>query len=217
MSKLSDEVGDALAYRNAQLKPLPKLHLGCGKTIIPGWLNLDMVKGPGVDIVADLDDVAANPLPIPDGTLDEIVGLHLIEHLRNPLALMEELYRVAAPDCRVTFATPYGSSDDAWEDPTHVRPYFLGSWDYFAQPTYWRADYGYRGDWRLDEVELSLHRHAITDEAGELLDASDVMEVVARDRNVVGQMTVILRAVKPARAQDRDLMSQPKLTFTLAE
>ena len=32
-----------------------KLHLGCGKTILKEWINLDIMKGQGVDIVADVN------------------------------------------------------------------------------------------------------------------------------------------------------------------
>ncbi len=194
-----------------------KLHLGCGRTIIPGWVNLDLIPGEGVDCVADLDDVASTPLPFDDDTFDEIVGLHLIEHLRNPLAFMAEMHRVAQPGGTITFTTPYGSSDDAWEDPTHVRPYFMNSWGYFGQPFYWRADYGYRGDWDLTELQLSLHPETVKDDDGDLLDPDEVMVVIGRDRNVVSEMTAILRAVKPAREPLRELMTRPHLSLTLAD
>jgi hypothetical protein len=47
---------------------------------------------------------------------------------------MEELHRIAKPNAKVVFKVPYGSSDRAFEDPTHVRQYFLHSFDYFCQP-----------------------------------------------------------------------------------
>ena len=37
-----------------------KLHLGCGHDLLPGWLNVDGRPGPGIDLVADLDDLAAH-------------------------------------------------------------------------------------------------------------------------------------------------------------
>ena len=114
------------------------LNLGCGRNPIDGYVNLDRQALPGVDVVHDLERF---PLPFDDDTFDEILGVDLIEHITDALGLMAELWRIAKPGCVCTFALPYGSSDDAWEDPTHVRPYFLNSWMYFAQPTYYRAQY----------------------------------------------------------------------------
>lgn len=37
-----------------------KINLGCGTDIKPGWVNVDIAKLDGVDIVHDLDEL---PLP----------------------------------------------------------------------------------------------------------------------------------------------------------
>jgi predicted SAM-dependent methyltransferase len=125
-----------------------RLHLGCGRTIMPGWVNLDMMPGMGVDVAHDLDRCDVTPLPFEADTFDEFLASHLFEHLRNPLPFMQELHRIAKPGAMATFRVPYGSSDDAMEDPTHVRLCFLNTFGFFSQPFYWRADYGYRGDWQ---------------------------------------------------------------------
>src|SRR5262245_8385571 len=101
-----------------------KLHLGCGRNALPGWINVDRAELPSVDVVADLDACRTVPLPWPDGSVEECALLHVIEHLRDPLPLMQELHRVAAPGALLTIRTPHGGSDDAWEDQTHVRAYF---------------------------------------------------------------------------------------------
>ncbi|HZP31094.1 MAG TPA: methyltransferase domain-containing protein, partial [Acidimicrobiia bacterium] len=111
-----------------------RLHLGCGRSPLPGWVNVDAVAGPGVDLVHDLDRCADRPLPYPSDSVDEFLASHLLEHLHHPLPFMQELHRVARPGAAATFHVPYGSSDDAFEDPTHVRQYFVNSWIYFGQP-----------------------------------------------------------------------------------
>ena len=189
----------------------PKLHLGCGRNILQGWTNLDWVNKSGVDVVADLDDCANTPLPFSDNYFDEFLGHHVIEHLNNILPFFEEIYRVAKPEARAVFHVPYGSSDDAFEDPTHVRRYFVNSFDYFSQPCYWRADYGYRGDWQVEKLTVFVERNKYP---GQQL--PQIIDDIQRKRNVVKEMVVELRAVKPARPQLKDLIVKPRVDINFA-
>jgi hypothetical protein len=120
---------------------------------------------------------------------------------------MEELHRVTRGGGTAVFRCPYGSADDADEDPTHVRRMYAGSWGYFSQPYYWRADYGYRGDWQLTELTLSV--------IPELASATDeeLYSMIRFQRNTVAEMTAVLRCVKPVRKPLREL--QDKFTLTL--
>lgn len=186
-----------------------KLHIGCGLDTKNGWTNLDITPGAGVDIVANLD---TDTIPLPDNSVEEILGLHVIEHLHNPLHAMSELYRIAKPDALMTLACPYGSSDDAWEDPTHVRPYFVGSWSVFGQPYYWRADYGYRADWQIETVMLQLDRRIWA-----TVPAEDAAAAIHTQRNIVHQQVAILSAIKPTRARERALLEQPDLRLQLVD
>ena len=187
-----------------------KLHLGCGRMILDGWINLDIMDLPGVDITADLDDCRKNPLPFCENSIDEILCSHTIEHLQNTLDFMQELHRIAKPDASAVFLVPYGSSDDAFEDPTHVRPYYLHSFEYFAQPCYWRADYGYRGDWQVEKIDLLMD--AKTCEGKE---TCSILYEINRLRNTVLEMTVLLRAVKPIREPQKEYQSTPKISILL--
>lgn len=187
-----------------------RLHLGCGRTILKGWVNVDQVSLPGVDFTADLNACRVQRLPVADDSVDEFLLSHVIEHIPDTLSLMQELHRIAKPGAVLTARTPYGSSDDAWEDPTHVRAYFIQSWGYFSQPYYWRADYHYRGDWQPEKLELVVDRH---DNEG--LAPKDILARVFTDRNVVEEMVATLRCVKPIREPRRDLQVLPQITFTL--
>lgn len=180
-----------------------RLHLGCGADVRPGWINVDSQPRPGLQIVADLNDVRRQKLPLDDDSIDYILGAHVIEHIPNSLDLMQELHRVAKPGALAEFLVPYGSSDDTWEDPTHVRPYFLNSFMYFAQPAYYRADYGYRGDWFCRRLLVTVK----ADYRG--WDRAAILEAINTKRNVVAEMKAELVAVKPIRPNDRALLRHP--------
>lgn len=183
-----------------------RLNLGCGRSALPGFVNVDRVALPGVDLVADL----SAPLPFVDSEAEEIRLSHVLEHMAEPLPLMQELHRVAAPGASLILSVPYGSSDDAWADQTHVRPYFLGSLQAFAQPFYWRADYLYRGDWRIEGIVLVL------DDRFRGCTAQEAMAALRRERNVAHEMIARLVAVKPIReplAYLREPLPQIELMF----
>jgi len=172
---------------------------------IPGWVNLDIAALPGVDVVADIERCAEAGLPFAADAFDGFLMSHVVEHIRNVLPLMTELHRIARPGASLMIRVPFGGSDDAWEDPTHVRPYFLNSFGYFSQPFYWRADYGYRGDWQPERITLRI--------AAALVDGltpQAVMEKVQTGRNVVREMVAELVAVKPVRAADAALQRAPR-------
>jgi SAM-dependent methyltransferase len=188
-------------YYDLDHNQLTRLNLGCGHNPIAGYVNLDRADLPGVDVVHDLESF---PLPFADDTIDEIIGVDLIEHITDALGLMQELWRIAKPDAVCSFALPYGSSDDAWEDPTHVRPYFINSWAYFSQPYYYRADYGYRGDWQPETLQLDV---TVTGTVEDLH-----LQVMAL-RNVVQRQIVTLRAIKPARECLQSLIVPPRVGF----
>ncbi len=182
-----------------------RLNLGCGRDIRDGWVNIDSAPLPGVDHVVDFDNKPV--LSLDDDSVDHSEGSHVIEHLRDPLPFMAELWRVTKPDGTVMFRCPYGSSDDADEDPTHVRRMFAGSWGYFGQPHYWRADYGYGGDWQPESVVLLM------DPSLNHLSDDELRIAVQFQRNVVLEMVAVLRAVKPARGPLRALQHQPTVTI----
>lgn len=188
-----------------------RLNLGCGRRALDGWVNVDAVALPGVDVVADLDRCRERPLPFDDDSVEAFHLSHVIEHLRDPLGLMQELHRIARPGALAEIRCPHGASDDADEDPTHLRRLFPGSFGYFAQPWYWRADYGYRGDWQATRIELHVPRAIHEREP-----VDTILERIRRERNVVVEMVGWLEAVKPARAPDPALRSLPPVTILWA-
>ena len=188
-----------------------KLNVGCGRNILPGWLNLDVAQLPGVDIAFNLERCKDEKIPLENDSVEEFLLSHLLEHVNNALPLMEELYRIAQPNALAKIRVPHGSHDDAWEDPTHVRPYFPGSFGYFSQPFYWRADYGYRGDWRLEKLYLMVSKQRFEGKTPQA-----IYDEVHHGRNMVLEMVADMRAVTPIRQPLRELQTPHQLEFVLS-
>lgn len=110
------------------------------------------------------------------------------------------------------FRCPYGSSNDAFEDPTHVRQYFPCSFAYFGQPAYQNADYGYRGDWEIVQLVLAVGRARYEGKSH-----ADIWHDVMSLSNVVRELQVELRAVKPIRKQSFELMGTLVAEFAFVD
>ncbi|MEZ5980219.1 MAG: methyltransferase domain-containing protein [Planctomycetota bacterium] len=100
------------------------LDLGCGPRKVPGSYGVDRHAYDGVDQVLDLD---SPPWPLPSDHFTEIHARHVIEHVHDVVAFMQEVRRIAAPGCTVTIEAPHFSSLNAFRDPTHKR-YLASSW-----------------------------------------------------------------------------------------
>jgi SAM-dependent methyltransferase len=189
-----------------------RLNVGCGRNIMDGWVNIDASPLPGVNLVCDLDRVRQTPIALPDATVELFLLSHVIEHIHDTLGLMQELWRLALPGARAVIRVPHGASDDAWEDPTHLRPYFPSSFVYFAQPAYWRADYGYRGDWQPGKTTLLVDKDRCQG-----LSEQQILVKLTHERNMVKEMVCELRCVKPLRAALFELQQQPEVEIVIVQ
>lgn len=111
-----------------------KINLGCGKTKIPGVIGVDRVKVEGyTDVVHDLDVI---PYPFESNSISEIHMYHVLEHLHNPKEKMEELHRILKPGGKLLLRVPHFSSQGAFTDITHIRPFGYLSFDCFEPENY---------------------------------------------------------------------------------
>lgn len=97
-----------------------KLHFGCGRRILPDWVNIDGWPFPGVDFTTDL----RQPLPFGDAACQLIFTEHVFEHIDAGfrLPVLREFrrilqpggtLRIVVPDCE-KFADAYTRRDMAW-------------------------------------------------------------------------------------------------------
>lgn len=71
-----------------------KLNVGCGARRIEGYTGVDAVKRTAADIVAP-----ASKIPLKDGSVEEIMAIHLVEHVHvwEAPALLREWFRLLSP------------------------------------------------------------------------------------------------------------------------
>lgn len=176
------------------------MNLGSGPRPLSGWVNVDRFEP--CDVLRELDtaDWSGQPLTLAE-SVDEFFASHLLEHIVRIEELLAECWRVAKPGARFVARVPYGSSDDADEDPGHVRRFFRGSWGYFGQPYRWRGGGVYAADWQVRHVWLVAPGYPSLAE-------------IDRGRNLVDEMVAEMVAVKPARARDRGLIEHPQVSVT---
>ncbi len=108
---------------------MKSVHLGCGPNHKLGDVGVDILPGPAVDVVHDLNVV---PWPLPSATFDRIICIDVIEHLQNVVSVVDEIHRIATPGARVSIQVPTSTSRDFYTDPTHVRGFGYRSFDYFV-------------------------------------------------------------------------------------
>ena len=107
-----------------------KLNLGCGEKRIPGFLGVDRIKTPAVDVAHDLNKF---PYPFADNSTDEVLLDNALEHLDDVIKVMEEIYRICKNGAPVRIYAPYFKSNSAFTDPTHKNFFTETSFKYFIE------------------------------------------------------------------------------------
>jgi SAM-dependent methyltransferase len=100
-----------------------RLNLGSGNRPLEGYVNVDVRDRPGVDVIAD-----AIALPFEDHVAAEVQASSLLEHFRDPYAVLDEAYRVLAADGVLVVRVPSPWSQAGLLDPTHVFLADLKQW-----------------------------------------------------------------------------------------
>ena len=129
-----------------------KIDFGCGQRKKEGYVGVDALSLPGVDVVHDLNIL---PYPFEDNAAYDTWMDNVLEHLDNPLKVMEEIYRISRNGAKVVVGVPYFRSFYATIDPTHKN--FFGVWwfNYFDPSHPFHSRYGYtKAQFRLDKLEF---------------------------------------------------------------
>lgn len=167
---------------------LLRLDIGCGPSKLPGTLGVDVVPGPAVDHVVDLDK---EPLPFADDSVGYVHSSHCLEHLIDPETMWKEITRVAANDASVELWLPYGWNNDAFVfghknffNETHFRHLTDFS-------DHWRNSLG--AYWQVRELVFVLEEGALGDLSAHGCDLPFALKYF---KNVVREMGVMITIVK---------------------
>jgi predicted SAM-dependent methyltransferase len=101
-----------------------KLHLGCGKRHISGWLHIDAIDYPHIDHVAQIDHLPF----IQDNSVEIIYACHVLEHFkrRDVSRVLKEWYRVLKEGGILRLAVPdFAAICEVYQE-TQDLPQLLG-------------------------------------------------------------------------------------------
>lgn len=149
------------------------LDIGCGN-IPRNPLNAEELFG--IDIRgADLAlsnvkawDAIREPIPYPDDYFSSVSCFDFLEHVPRIIyestgetrfvfvELMQEIYRVLAPNGILLAASPYYPLHEAFSDPTHVNYLTKSSHLYFCGDSPLARMYGFSGRFSAELVERGL-------------------------------------------------------------
>jgi len=78
-----------------------KLNLGSGGDVRPGYVNADIRRETGPDVVCDM-----HSLPFRDDVFNEVLLIDVIEHSKEPVRVLRELHRVLKKDAELWLRCP---------------------------------------------------------------------------------------------------------------
>jgi len=99
-------------------RPPVTVDLGCGDSLqYPENIGIDRRLTKSCSVVADL----SLGLPLADRSVDRLFTVHVLEHLVDYLALLDECHRVLRPGGVLHVLAPWWRHVNAVADPTHIR------------------------------------------------------------------------------------------------
>lgn len=106
-----------------------KLNLGCGNDIREGYVNLDIAKLQGVDIVWDINKL---PLPFKKEEFDEILCNDVLEHVEY-IPLLKDLHRILKKGGIIKIRVPHFTSKNLYADPKHKHGFSSETFQFFLE------------------------------------------------------------------------------------
>lgn len=126
------------------------LDVGCGINKFAGSIGIDRNPRSRADVLAELDHF---PYPFRANSFDELRAIHVIEHVSDVVATIEEFHRLVRQGGRIYISTPHYTDFSSFCDPTHRWHLNSFSFRYFGEDN---AGYGYYSNVRLKEISVRV-------------------------------------------------------------
>jgi SAM-dependent methyltransferase len=126
------------------------LDVGCGIHKQAGAIGVDRNPGSRADVLANLDRF---PYPFRSDSFDRITAIHVIEHLSDIVAAMEEFHRLTRAGGTVRIETPHYTDFSSFCDPTHKSHLNSFSFRYFGED---HGGFGYYTRAKFREISVRV-------------------------------------------------------------
>ncbi|PKM82244.1 MAG: hypothetical protein CVU89_06265 [Firmicutes bacterium HGW-Firmicutes-14] len=124
-----------------------RVDLGCGPAKRPGFIGVDRFPQLDVDKIGNLNE----KLPFEDNSVDLVYASHSLEHVKDLMNTMKEIYRICKHGTQICILAPYYEQKLNFANPYHIQVFNEHT------PRFW-TDYPYtnipQDDW--------LHPNALT-------------------------------------------------------
>lgn len=142
-------------------RPL-KLNLGCGGKRIQGFVGVDVVDLPAVDVKMDVRQYLHS---LENGSVSNVYSRHFLEHIDGAIMrdLLLEIDRVLQPEGRIELIVPHFSNPYYYSDPTHRQPFGVHTFSYLCEHSCLRRavpTYACIPGWNLVDVRLGFLPYA---------------------------------------------------------
>ena len=127
---------------------MKRLNVGSGTDRRKNWVNLDYNSEYHPDVIWDLTQL---PLPFKDNEFDEVIMIHVLEHFHDPLLIVNELWRIGKPGCKITIKIPHWSCHFSKGDLTHHHQFSSRDFSHYnLDPIYYNKSARFKVTTRLN-------------------------------------------------------------------
>ena len=140
--------------RIKNMEKMKKLNFGAGLDIRKGYVNLDVLKLPGIDVVHDFNKF---PYPFKNNEFNYVYTSHVLEHLDDLVKVMTELKRISKKGAKILIRVPHFSCGVSYRDPTHKRLFSYFTFEYFTEESFYGLP-----KFRIINRKLNFTRWAFT-------------------------------------------------------
>lgn len=96
-----------------------RIDIGCGSSKEAGYLGIDRIAGPGVDIVCDI----GQGIPLPDNTAEFVMASRVLPYMDDLFAVMSEIHRISIHKAIVCILAPYAHSFAHMSNPSFKQKF----------------------------------------------------------------------------------------------